>query len=259
MTGILDEYPGAAAAYSLRLLNTDYTGDAVVVRRASDNATQSIGFVDGELDTTTLSTFCAGANGFVTTWFDQSGLSRNAVNTTASQQPKIYDSTNGIITENNKPALEWTTGQIIGLQADFGQVYAQPNTFFIVHKKITNTGYLFDGSGGNPNRHVQFFNSLWAGAPLNDAYPSAEMNKQNILTALFNTTNSESYINAQLQVSGNLGTYDLGGVTIGNWFNIDNLTNTLKGTVQELIIYPINESGNRTGIETNINDFYSIY
>jgi hypothetical protein len=58
VTGILDEYPGAAAAYSLRLLNTDYTGDAVVVRRASDNTTQNIGFVDGELDTDALNTFC---------------------------------------------------------------------------------------------------------------------------------------------------------------------------------------------------------
>jgi len=46
VTGILDEYPGAAAAYSLRLLNTDYTGDAIVVRRASDNTTQNIGFID---------------------------------------------------------------------------------------------------------------------------------------------------------------------------------------------------------------------
>lgn len=255
----MDEYSGAAAAYSLRLLNSNYTGDAIVVRRDSDNATANIGFVGGELNTTYLNEFCNGANGFVTTWFDQSGLNRNAVNVTASQQPKICDSINGIVLENGKPALEWITGQIIGLQVDFGQAYAQPNTFFVVHKKITSTGHLFDGSSSGTNRNLQFYNSLWAGTALNGAYPSSEMNKQNILTALFNTTNSESYINTQLQVSGNVGPYGLGGVTIGNSFGINSLTDTLKGTVQELIIYPNNQITNRTGIETNINDFYNIY
>jgi hypothetical protein len=31
------------------------------------------------------------------------------------------------------------------------------------------------------------------------------------------------------------------------------------GTIQELIIYPDDQSANRASIETNINDFYSIY
>jgi len=57
-TGLLDEYSGAAAAYSLRRLSSSYSGDAIVVRRSSDNATQSIGFVNNELDTNALSTFC---------------------------------------------------------------------------------------------------------------------------------------------------------------------------------------------------------
>jgi hypothetical protein len=33
----------------------------------------------------------------------------------------------------------------------------------------------------------------------------------------------------------------------------------LNTNMQELIFYPIDQSSNRTGIETNINDFYSIY
>jgi hypothetical protein len=52
-TGLLDDYPNAAAAYSLRLLRTAYTGDAIRVRRASDNTEQDIGFVN-ELDTAAL-------------------------------------------------------------------------------------------------------------------------------------------------------------------------------------------------------------
>jgi hypothetical protein len=31
------------------------------------------------------------------------------------------------------------------------------------------------------------------------------------------------------------------------------------GNLQEIVLYSSNQSSNRTGIETNINDFYSIY
>ena len=68
---LLDTYTGAAAAYSLRLLRSSYSGSAIRVRRASDNTEQDIGFVDNELDTSTLETFCSGTNGFVKTWYDQ--------------------------------------------------------------------------------------------------------------------------------------------------------------------------------------------
>jgi trimeric autotransporter adhesin len=46
---ILDTLTGSAAAYSLRLLDKDYTGPAIQVRRSSDNATQDIGFAGPNL------------------------------------------------------------------------------------------------------------------------------------------------------------------------------------------------------------------
>ena len=104
--GLLDEYSGAAAAYSLRQLSSTST-NAIRVRRASDNAESDIGFVDNELDTTSLASFCSGTNGFVTTWYDQSGNGNDAEQTTAANQPKIYDSVSGVIEENGKPAVEF--------------------------------------------------------------------------------------------------------------------------------------------------------
>ena len=56
-TLLLDLYPGAAAAYSLRHLRTAYTGSAIQVRRSSDDTLQDIGFVDGNLDTASLLSF----------------------------------------------------------------------------------------------------------------------------------------------------------------------------------------------------------
>jgi hypothetical protein len=69
-TPLLDTYTGAAAAYSLRKLRTAYTGSAIRVRRASDNAEQDIGFnVFGELDTVSLAAHCGSNDGFVVTWY----------------------------------------------------------------------------------------------------------------------------------------------------------------------------------------------
>jgi hypothetical protein len=59
---LLDTYSGAAAAYSLRKLRTTYTGNAITVRRSSDNTSTDIGFDgNGNLDTTSLLSF-VGAN-----------------------------------------------------------------------------------------------------------------------------------------------------------------------------------------------------
>jgi hypothetical protein len=54
---LLDDYPNAAVAYSLRQLRTAYTGAAIRVRRSSDNAEQDINFVSGDLDTQSLLDF----------------------------------------------------------------------------------------------------------------------------------------------------------------------------------------------------------
>ena len=57
-TPVLDDYSGAAAAYSLRKVRSAYTGSAINVRRSSDDTTQDIGFdANGDLDTTALTTF----------------------------------------------------------------------------------------------------------------------------------------------------------------------------------------------------------
>jgi hypothetical protein len=105
--GLLDTYSSAAAAYSVRLLRSGYTGNAIRVRRSSDNTEQNIGFTAlGNLDTTALTSFCSGTDGFVTTWYDQSGNGNNATQTTASNQPKIVSS-GSVLLLNTKPTIKF--------------------------------------------------------------------------------------------------------------------------------------------------------
>ena len=120
---ILDIFPTAHHAFSLRKLRTAYTGFCLRVRRTtltpsattttvdvSFNSLNTIGldsaitYVSGTATTATnLGQFCASIlNGysnpdlvninqdiFISTWFDQSGNSKNVTSTTTTQQPRI--------------------------------------------------------------------------------------------------------------------------------------------------------------------------
>ena len=88
---LLDVYTGAQAAYSLRKLRSNYTGNCIQVRRSSDNATQNIGFVTNLVDTAAISAFVGPtASGFVTRWYDQSGNGVDLIQNTAAKQAGIY-------------------------------------------------------------------------------------------------------------------------------------------------------------------------
>lgn len=103
---ILDVYTGAAAAYSLRQLKTGVT-NCIKVRRDSDNTTQIIGFVNGVIDSSSLTTFVGSGSGFIDTWYDQSGNGRDATQSSTSIQPRIVN-LGTIETQNSKAAVRWT-------------------------------------------------------------------------------------------------------------------------------------------------------
>jgi hypothetical protein len=245
--GLLDEYSGAAAAYSLRQLSSTYSGDAIRVRRASDNTETNIGFVNNELDTSTLSTFCSGTNGFVTTWYDQSGNSNDATQTTASDQPKIYDSSSGVITIGglSKPSLECSTSSL-GLTTAI-----TPTNFCIIH---TSEGQGFIADIGE---YIRISN-----------YYRYNIDGNNYISNDANAANQSIYIGNRNGTTLNLrrNGNDMPSspfTSVTNALNIVNIFNRgsiyFAGKSSEFIIYDSDQSSNFSGIETNINDFYSIY
>jgi hypothetical protein len=67
------------------------------------NAPETVADI-GDLDANALLAHVGLGNGFVTTWYDQSGNGLNATQTTAANQPRIVS--NGVIeTQNGRPAL----------------------------------------------------------------------------------------------------------------------------------------------------------
>jgi hypothetical protein len=265
----LDEYPGATTAFSLRLLNTDYTGDAVVVRRASDNTTQSIGFVDGELDTDALNTFCSGTDGFVTTWYDQSGNGNNATQTTASQQPKIFDGINGIVTENGKPIISFdgasqylifTTGNVQGFVSIFTALKSDSNnqdSIFLQYTEDENN--LISIGLGNLGTSNAIGSRLKIGNSNIDAKGDNNFTSTSSeLISLLSDSSSLDFYLSSLQKTDNVDARSIGIISAIGARNTG-LSAFFEGKTYEIIIYETDESSNRTGIETNINDFYSIY
>jgi len=262
-TGLLDTYTGAAAAYSLRLLRTAYTGDAIEVRRASDNTTQDIGFVNNELDVTSLESFCSGTDGFVTTWYDQSGNGNDAEQTTASAQPQIVSS-GSVITENGKPALDFDGSNDYLRSINTFAVGTSNRTYFHVLKANTSTEILYaygnfsaTGAYWSHAAHsvvgVNGGNKFWANAPQTSQSLS-------VLESLgTNVTDVDFYLNSNLQTSTSSVSAVINTATTDIFIGNNTLTSYLNGVIQELVFYNSDESSNRTGIETNINSHYNIY
>ena len=102
-----------AVNFELRRESRSYTGNAIRVRRSSDNAEANIGFTAiGDLDTTALLTFVGSGNGFITILYDKSGNGRNATQTTPDNQPRIVNA--GVIeTQNGKPVVRFDGTDIL--------------------------------------------------------------------------------------------------------------------------------------------------
>jgi len=269
-TSLLDTYSGAAAAYSLRALNSAYTGPLIRVRR-TDGAEQDIyARYDGTLNTAALESFCSGVDGFVKTWYDQSGNGNNATQGTAANQPQIVSS-GSVILENSKPTIDFDGSDdnfLINSMSSFSDVTIelvlandtsnQDSVVIDYGFDVSNAYSIGFGDRGTANRigsrtRISGVNT-YKGADIN-------VNNQQRLVTLFgdSTTaaNSEFYLD-NILYTDNIGSRsNTSDSRIGSRGQADQ--NFYDGNMQEVIIYNSDQSSNRTGIETNINDFYSIY
>lgn len=263
-TGLLDTYSGASAAYSLRRLSSTYTGNLIRVRRSSDNAEQNIGYDSNNvLDTASLLTFCGAGNGFVTTWYDQSGNANNATQSTAANQPQIVSS-GAILTVNSKPCLSLDgTNDVLNLGSSI--TVSNTNNFnSFVGKRDASSRSLYGLSGGTSQ---QYINMLYGGD--NKYYLYAKSGNYQVSSSA-DTTTSQLLLTGQ-NAAGTMSIFKNGTTitsTQQSWNytnNISNIGNWLGGgyqafcKLQEIVFYNTNQSTNRTGIESNINTFYSIY
>jgi hypothetical protein len=260
---LLDTYSGAAAAYSLRKLRTAYTGSAIRVRRSSDNTEQDIGFSNNQLDTTALTTFCGVGNGFVTTWYDQSGNGRNASQTTAANQPQIVSS-GSVILKNSKPSVNFD-----GIN-DFFSLSSSISTstnyslFTASYNESNLTGDTFMSGSTGSAQFVNFLNNpqgaMYIIKTVVSVIIDGNITKDRFNLNTFFTHNAANslYTNGSL-ANSNTSTPSFSNpiTTIGR-NNAGSSEYYLNG-ISEMILYSSNQASNRTNIESNINSYYAIY
>ncbi len=145
----------AAGAFSLRRLSTAYTGSAVQVRRSSDNTLQDIGFTgSGTLDQSALLAFTGSGSGYIAVWYDQSGYGRDAVQASASAQPRIVNS--GVVDKKNgKPSVVFSGSQtmLTGLSGVDASTAGNLTTINFVLTNATANSHLISNGGDVTNRY----------------------------------------------------------------------------------------------------------
>ena len=257
-TLLLDSFPGASAAYSMRKLRTSYSGSCIRVRRSSDNAEQNIGFVNNYIDTTTLKTFCSGTNGFVTTWYDQSDSAKNATQTSASLQPRVILS-GALQYFNNRPAVNFIAASLTHL------LY---NPIFITSSVMSS---FVAANNTNAAGIRTIIGATSASAPvLRFSGTTHQVVRQAVINLQTGVAASGNVIVSVLTDANNVRTRVNGVstntvVTVGftnnpNWLGGQNFGGVyFNGTMGEVVIYANDRSSNRTSIENNINRNWLIY
>lgn len=257
-SNLLDIYPNAAAAYSVRKLRLEYTGSAIRVRRSSDNAEFDIGFNGENLDTTTLTSFCGSGNGFVTTWYDQSGNGRNATQSTAGNQPQIVIS-GSVITLNEKPVLNFD-GSNDFLRSTFGSTLTT-NLTYVAAFKLLSLANNFKNIYGNASDAVTTYLTntnqwnIFNGLVLSSGITAQTIPYLNF--TVFKTASAELFMNNVSLVSGAMPSPSTNNLDIANATGAVNRHQNMS--YWELVLYNSDETLNRSGIQTNVNTYYGIY
>lgn len=268
---LLDTYSGAAAAFSLRKLSSSYSGNCVKVRRDLDNATQDIGFVNNVLDTSSLLSFVGSNNGYVETWYDQSGNNNHLLQSTDSTQPQIVS--NGVIyTINSLPRVEFQNFKKMITQNAVFSAGSSNYSFFLVGLADGDNiaAGFFQGGDINTNESVGLclasndnykMRHLWWA---NDLDTVNNFRNQHLLVSGFwdSPTRITDINDIEYVTETNSGKNTaLSPLQVGRlkFETFGSSPGWQEGYTQELIIYNYSLLSNLSDIKTRINTYYSIY
>jgi len=162
-TGPLDLVPGAVVAYGQRALSAAKLGTALyTIREDGGNTTQSFNSdaTTGDAPVAAITTFLNGANGYVTTWNDQSGNAVTIAQATALNQPSWIASA-----QNNRPAigpavnhasLASTSQVAINGQWTSFHVVRSPDAFLTLFDNATAATLACSFAGSDPTQSIYF-------------------------------------------------------------------------------------------------------
>ena len=268
--GILNQFPGASLGLSLELLDKDYSGFCIKVRRSSDNAEKNIGFVNNVLDASSLMTFAGSDTVTVTIWYDQSGSGNNATQTQGSKQPMIVDA-GTLIRIEGQPAIQGDgidDMMLIGTSINLYTLASQWSVFLVskikdfddqeFQKIITNTTE-------NATTEIPFLIQprdndtviMYANGDSRDIDLNSGLD-ENLIT--FIKRASDTFVQSgDVGEVGPIGTLDQTTNQEPLYIMGDgNISRVAKVALKEVLIWELNQSANKTPIQASINERYNL-
>lgn len=268
-TGLLDEYPNAAAAYSVRRLNSNYTGALVEIagytatptfvenRAFLPDANNELSLTSQDVGLTTTLGDWINANsirdGYVRTFYDNSGNAVNAQQTTLSLQAPIIRS-GALFIDNGKPMVDFTGGDYyynLSTTTTVSWAFGVQNVTAI--DNIVN--YIFGGIG--KGCFVGGTTASVTGWGLAGSTGQREANNENLGQIIRAWSSDKLFANgveerySQVQSAGDFDLIMLGSRS-------DALAFSFTGYFQEAVFYNSNQEANVVGIYTNQNDYYGV-
>lgn len=273
-THILDNYPNAAAAWSLRRLTKKYKGPAIKIRRGSDNQTIDIFFrQDGLIDVGAIASFCGSSTGYVTIWYDQSGNGINAYQNTNVQQHGIFNTylNEGITSDGGKPFLHTyfenisKKAMLLTSPVQFKSAFTVAHVFNISFNRGTGVNYLMWGEGYNTGIYYAANNiPQIQGLGIYDTTNVYSLTGKDTNRHLgyFNISNNIAVVSKDGGANTTMGPTPISSMYAtsinGRYYAFSGLLN-FDGGVQEIILYNSDQSSNSSAIKSNINSYYSVY
>jgi hypothetical protein len=264
------------------------------VRRSSDSTEQDIGFASNSLlDSAAILSFVGAGDGFVTTWYDQTGNGHNVAQATTTAQPLIV-SAGSLLLRGMRPAVRFD-----GINDCLVSSVNNPFTFtgglsiaacsyknataFKAYETIFSAGTTgsspsnqarclalsFGNDALNNNPRPTISTDVWSPSGIQfDGTVSAD---QRSIVSL-HVSNWSSHRagglsglarNGSLLLTKNYGTtppagLNTNGIKIGVFDQIL-ASSFFAGDLQEVIAYASDQFPNQLGIDANINAFYGVY
>ena len=194
-------------------------------------------------------------DGFVETWYDQSGNSKDATQATANLQPKIVNA-GSLLTDG----IDFDGTDQVGLLTGSFSLTQTFTTFSVSHTDEASNSQGVWSTAANTVTNVNstsFFRNddgfaVTAGATLTTAGTIDYVADRTYLqTNVVNGGSSSIFVDGATGATGNAGSTNPSGVLIIGYFRSGGYF-PLNGAIKELIIYDSDQTSNRAALETNI-------
>ncbi len=261
--------------------NISFSKSGTTVFSVSGHGTTASNWTSDQSDSPTINGTLAAytgqeMDGFVKTWYDQSvtnqagdtATGNHATQATAANQPKIVSDgsllTDGINFDGSNDLLSGTTISSLASGA----------VFYVFKSEATDEGQLFQFSNGSTYSTSATINSGSEGRLVASSDASTDSRNGPVFGATGVTTNQKHLLSLVLDSSTEVTTATVDGSSMSSGAsptgrfdaNISILSIGQRGdnsfsiqnSVSEVIIYDTDQTDNRTAIEANIGEHYSI-